>query len=157
MEATEVLLHARGSNASFASEHFILIELVSLDVHDLTIIDLLCIVRTMWNGQLKTVVAGVDSLLLWNSDQTRTIILAVIPSNVDIATVDIIERASKADLEGERTVWVLTKPDMIGEGVEHEKVETLLNKKKPPKLGYIMVKNRSQKKIDDSVNLDNAK
>ena len=111
----------------------------------------------MWNGQLKTVVAGVDSLLLWNSDQTRTIILAVIPSNVDIATVDIIERASKADLEGERTVWVLTKPDMIGEGVEHEKVETLLNKKKPPKLGYIMVKNRSQKKIDDSVNLDNAK
>ena len=124
---------------------------------DLTIIDLPGIVRTTLEGQSKTVVADVDSLLQRYLDQKRTIILAVIPSNVDIATVDIIERASKADPAGDRTLGVLTKPDMIGEGAEQEKVDTLLNKNKPLKLGYIMVKNRSQKQIDDGISLDEAK
>ena len=102
-------------------------------------------------------VADVDSLLQRYLEQKRTIILAVIPSNVDIATVDIIERASKADPDGDRTVGVLTKPDMIGEGAEQEKVDTLLNLNKPLKLGYIMVKNRSQKQIDEGVTLHEAR
>jgi interferon-induced GTP-binding protein Mx len=154
---TEILLQARGKQATFESEHSILIELVSPDVPDLTIIDLPGIVRTTLEGQSKTVVADVDSLLQRYLEQKRTIILAVIPSNVDIATVDIIERASNADPNGDRTVGVLTKPDMIGEGAEQEKVETLLNINKPLKLGYIMVKNRSQKQIDEGVTLDEAK
>ena len=154
---TEILLQARGKNATFESEHSILIELVSADVPDLTIIDLPGIVRTTLEGQSKTVVVDVDSLLQRYLEQKRTIILAVIPSNVDIATVDIIERASKADPNGDRTVGVLTKPDMIGEGAEQEKVDTLLNINKPLKLGYVMVKNRSQKQIDDDVTLEEAK
>jgi interferon-induced GTP-binding protein Mx1 len=93
-----------------------LIELVSPHVPDLTIIDLPGIVRTTLEGQSRTVIAEVDSLLQKFLEQERTIILAVIPSNVDIATVDIIERASKADPRGHRTVGVLTKPDMIGAG-----------------------------------------
>ena len=32
----------------------------------------------------------------------------------DIATIDILERAQKADPEGHRTIGVLTKPDLIG-------------------------------------------
>ena len=154
---TEILLQTRGKNASFESEHNILIELVSPDVPDLTIIDLPGIIRTTLEGQSRTVVTDVDSLLQRYLDQKRTIILAVIPSNVDIATVDIIERASKADPDGDRTVGVLTKPDMIGDGAEKEKVDTLQNKNKPLKLGYIMVKNRSQKQIDDGVTLYQAK
>ena len=37
----------------------------------------------------------------------------VVPSNVDIATVDIIEMAGNADPQGERTIGVVTKPDLI--------------------------------------------
>ncbi len=59
---------------------------------------------------------------------------------VDIATVDIIERASRADPDGKRTIGVLTKPDMIGEGAHAPVIETLLNVSKPLKLGYVMVK-----------------
>ena len=154
---TQRMLETRGKKATFESEHSILIELVSSEVPDLTIIDLPGIVRTTLEGQSKTVIAEVDSLLQRFLEQKRTIILAVIPSNVDIATVDIIERATIADPLGDRTVGVLTKPDMIGEGCEQEKVDTLLNLTKPLKLGYIMVKNRSQKQIDDGMDLAEAK
>ena len=56
--------------------------------------------------------ADVDQLLDQYMAQERTVILAVISSSVDIATVDILERASKADKEGVRTIGVLTKPDL---------------------------------------------
>lgn len=74
-----------------------------------------------------------------------------------LGQVDIIERATKADPSGHRTVGVLTKPDMIGEGDEQEKVNTLLNLIKPLRLGYTMVKNRSQKDIDSGMTLSQAK
>ncbi len=59
---------------------------------------------------------------------------------MDIATVDILDRASKADPQGKRTVGVFTKPDLIGEGEHAPVVQALLNKAKPLKLGYVMVK-----------------
>ena len=45
--------------------------------------------------------------------QPETIILAIIPANQDISTIDILERASKFDPRGSRTIGVLTKPDLI--------------------------------------------
>ena len=45
----------------------------------------------------------------------RTIILAVLPSNVDVATREIIALAEKYDKLGERTLGVLTKPDLVTE------------------------------------------
>ena len=89
--------------------------------------------------------------------QERTIILCVIPSNVDIATVDILERAHKVDPDGVRTIGVLTKPDTIGEGNEEEVLQVVQGLRKPLKLGYLMVKNRSQKQIDDGITLMDAR
>lgn len=60
----------------------------------------------------------------------------------DIATVDILERAQKVDPRGERTIGVLTKPDLIGPGNEDEVLAVLHNVRKPLQLGYVMVKNR---------------
>jgi hypothetical protein len=45
------------------------------------------------NIQDKSVIEDVNNLIDTYLKQERTIILAVIPSNVDIATVDILERA----------------------------------------------------------------
>jgi interferon-induced GTP-binding protein Mx1 len=81
----------------------------------------------------------------------------VIPSNVDIATVYIIERASKADPQGVRTIGILTKPDLIDEGGEGEVVQVLQGLRKPLKLGYYMVKNRSQKELDEDLTLQAAR
>jgi interferon-induced GTP-binding protein Mx1 len=74
----------------------VIAEISSPDVPDLTLIDLPGIVRTTTAGQRKDIIHSVDALIDKYLNQPRTIVLAVIPSNMDIATVDILERAQKA-------------------------------------------------------------
>ncbi|KAI3396295.1 hypothetical protein diail_12317 [Diaporthe ilicicola] len=75
---------------------------------------------------------------------TRTIILAVIPCNVDNTTQEILELAKIADPEGVRTMGVLTKPDLATEMATQDAVVKLVaGKGSTLKLGYYVVKNRS--------------
>jgi len=43
---------------------------------------------------------------------------AVVPANVDIATQEICQMAEDADPNGQRTLGVLTKPDLVDKGAE---------------------------------------
>jgi interferon-induced GTP-binding protein Mx1 len=116
----ELTAKLRGDEEFASVDKLIEIKLEAPDAPDLTIIDLPGIVRTSTAGQTDAVKDQVDKLLLHYLKQSRTIILAVIPCNVDIATVDILERASKVDPKGERTIGVLTKPDLVDRGAESE-------------------------------------
>ncbi|CAM9199600.1 unnamed protein product, partial [Discosporangium mesarthrocarpum] len=123
---------------------------------DLTLIDLPGIVRTATRGQRASVMAEVNDLIQRYLEQERTIILAVVPANQDVATVDILERAKGVDPEGDRTIGVLTKPDLVGPGNEDEAAAVVKNLRKPLKLGYVMVKCRSQKDIDQGMDNQEA-
>ena len=48
----------------------------------------------------------------------RSIILAVIPANGDIANQEILKMAKECDTKGQRTLGVLTKPDLVDPGAE---------------------------------------
>lgn len=48
----------------------------------------------------------------------RTIILAVAQASNDIANQGIIQKSQRFDQAGERTVGIITKPDLINEGTE---------------------------------------
>lgn len=136
----------KGLANNFSSD-MIVIELSSPESPDLTIIDLPGIIRTTTSGQNVAVVREINDLIDSYIVQENTIILAVIPSNQDIATIDILERASQGDPTGARTLGVLTKPDLIGDGNEEELVQVLNNIRKPLLLGYVMVKNLNQKEV----------
>jgi len=142
--------------SSFSSES-IIIKVTSPDAPDLTLIDLPGIVRTSTSGQSHNVIDEVNNLIQSYIQQPRTIILAVVPSNQDVATVDILERARVVDPQGVRTIGVLTKPDLVGDGNEQEVIKVLTNTRKPLRLGYVMVKNRSQKEIENGVTYQQAK
>ncbi|KAK8094761.1 hypothetical protein PG997_001446 [Apiospora hydei] len=74
---------------------------------------------------------------------SRTIILAVLAGNVHIDNQEILTLASQYDPTGERTLGVLTKPDLVTEPSEKQRVcDLVLGKKKPLTLGYYVVKNR---------------
>jgi interferon-induced GTP-binding protein Mx1 len=121
------------------------------------VIDLPGIVRTSTNQQQSPAFKeAVDALLARYIEQDRTIILAVVPANMDIATVEVLERARLADPGGERTIGVLTKPDLIDGGTEDDLLRVLHNEVKPLKLGYVVVKNRSQKQVKSDVSLTEA-
>lgn len=55
----------------------------------------------------------------------RSVILAVIPANVDIATQEILKMAEKCDTKGQRTLGVLTKPDLVDRGAENRVVDLM--------------------------------
>jgi interferon-induced GTP-binding protein Mx len=50
-----------------------------------------------------------------------------------------------------RTLGVLTKPDLVGPGNEDEVLSVLKNIRKPLKLGYVVVKCRSQADINAGI------
>ncbi|KAK1867432.1 hypothetical protein I4F81_009939 [Pyropia yezoensis] len=101
------------------------------------------LVHNATGGQSKSIIKQVDSLVQRYLESERTIILAVVPATVDIATSDILERAHQVDPEGVRTVGVLTKLDLVGAGAEEGVVDILDNVRKPLNLGYVGVRCRS--------------
>ncbi|KAI7457191.1 dynamin GTPase, partial [Hortaea werneckii] len=58
-------------------------------------------------------------------ENPRSVMLTVIPANVDVATQEIIELATDADPSGERTLGVFTKPDLVDRGAEPAVVSIL--------------------------------
>lgn len=164
---------------NFSTES-VVVELISPDACDLTVVDLPGIIRTITAGQSKSAIEQVNRMIKSYLMDKRTIILAVIPANQvsacfscniklsinlsnqyfvlqDIATVDILERAQTVDPGGERTIGVLTKTDLIGPGNEEEVIAVVNNIRKPLALGYVMVKNRSQKEITDKITTAKAR
>jgi dynamin GTPase len=84
----------------------------------------------------------------------NTIILAVSPANQDIANSDAIQIARLVDPEGNRTIGVITKLDLMDQGTDARDV--LENRTLPLKRGYIGVVNRSQKSIIDGKKIETA-
>ena len=72
----------------------------------------------------------------------RTIILCVIPANIDLSTSEALSLARKWDEHGQRTLGVVTKIDIMNPGSNAKK--TLLNQEVVLKLGYVGVKCRNQ-------------
>ena len=72
---------------------------------------------------------------------TRCVILAVLPSNVDFHNSQILADARKVDPETKRTIPVLTKPDLIDKGGETSVKDLLLGKKTESfEMGFHMIK-----------------
>lgn len=148
------VISAASSNG-FSSES-IVVNVASPLTPNLTLVDLPGIIRTTTAGQSRSVIDDVDRLLKRYMAQPETIILAVIPANQDIATIDILERAHQHDIHGERTIGVLTKPDLIDQGAEDEIVAIVNNVRKPLKMGYVLVKNRNQLELNRASSLQDS-
>ncbi len=77
----------------------------------------------------------------------RTIILCVIPANIDLSTSEGLQMAMSADPKGLRTIGVITKIDIMDKGTNAKK--TLLGQEIALRLGFVGVKLRSQQDIKD--------
>ncbi|KAM4067183.1 dynamin domain-containing protein [Hirsutella rhossiliensis] len=126
------------------SEDILKIEIYGPDQNHLTVIDVPGIFRVPTPGlTTETDIVLVENMVKRYMNDSRTIILAVIPCNVDIATQEIVQLAEKADPDGVRTMGVLTKPDLATEAATQKAVvDLVLGKRSNLKLGYYVVKNR---------------
>lgn len=65
--------------------------------------------------------------------------LAVVPANVYVATREIQELARDVDPTGDRTLRLLTRPDLVDEGTEPRFVDLVEGRAKVMKLGWHIV------------------
>jgi hypothetical protein len=136
------------TSQSTFSDDLLSIELCGPAKQNLSIIDIPGIFRTPTEG-VTTVndMALVRRIMNRHIKDKRTIILAVIPSNTDIATQEILSIAKELDPNGLRTLGVLTKPDLIDKGGEENVMSLVEGKRNPLRLGYCIVRNRGQSEL----------
>ncbi|XP_039654490.1 interferon-induced GTP-binding protein Mx-like isoform X2 [Perca fluviatilis] len=138
------------------SDDLISLEIASPDVPDLTLIDLPSIARVAVKGQPENIGDQIKRLIQKFIKRQETISLVVVPCNVDIATTEALKMAQEVDPDGERTLVILTKPDLVDKGTEEAVVDIVHNKVIHLKKGYMIVRCRGQKDITDKVSLTEA-
>ena len=127
------------------SDDLLKIELSGPSRQHLSVIDVPGIFRTPTSGvTTKEDMTLVRRMVKSYIKDSRIIILAVIPAPVDIATQEIISMAEEVDPLGQRTLGVLTKPDLVDKGGEDLVIDLVHGTKNKLNLGYCMVRNRGQ-------------
>ncbi|NXA51162.1 MX protein, partial [Nothocercus julius] len=138
------------------SRELISLEVWSPTVPDLTLIDLPGIARVAVGDQPENIGDQIKNLLKNIISNKETLNLVVVPCNVDIATTEALKMAQVVDPKGERTLGILTKPDLVDKGTEESIVNIIRNQIVPLKKGYMIVKCRGQQDIHNNLTLASA-
>jgi hypothetical protein len=146
-----IRMNTSETGGSVFSQDVLKIEISGPTEDYLTLIDVPGIFRTPTEGlTTKQDVALVRRMVQGYMKDSRTVILAVLPSNVDPATQEILTMAEEYDKQGERTLGVFTKPDLVTENSAKLAVcNVVLGKKRPLALGYYVVRNRGPDENDE--------
>lgn len=97
--------------------------------------------------QPRDIERQIRDMVLKYIQKSNAIILAVTSANTDLANSDGLKLAREVDPEGQRTIGVLTKVDLMDEGTDV--VDILAGRIIPLRLGYVPVVNRGQRDIDN--------
>ena len=111
------------------SDDVLKIEICGPSQQHLSVIDVPGIFKKTTAGMTtKSDIEVVRNMVITYMKNPRSVILAVIPANVDIANQEILEMADECDKQGERTLGVLTKPDLVDRGAENRIVDLIEGK-----------------------------
>ena len=139
-----------GDNTKTFSDDVLKIEICGPDQEHLSVIDVPGIFRKTTSGvTTKADMAMVRNMVTSYMQNPRSAMLTVIPANVDIGTQEILDMAEACDPEGQRTLGVLTKPDLVDEGAEHNVVDIVEGRAHPLKLGWCIVRNSGQQHLEE--------
>jgi hypothetical protein len=143
-ERPPVVNHTFPQIGSVFSEDVLKIEICGPSVDYLTVIDVPGIFRNPTEGvTTREDMVMVRNMVRWYIQDSRTVILAVLPSNIDIANQEILTMAEEYDPNGERTLGIMTKPDLVLEQSSKLAVCNIVRgKKKQLTLGYYVVRSR---------------
>ncbi|EGP83318.1 unnamed protein product [Zymoseptoria tritici ST99CH_3D1] len=130
------------------------LEISGPEQEHLSVIDVPGIFKSTTEGvTTKADIALVRNMVHGYMNNPRSVILAVVPANVDVATQEILELATEADPQGDRTLGVLTKPDLMDRGTEGRSVDLLEGRARVMQLGWHVIRNPGQMEMAEK-NLD---
>lgn len=140
-----------GNRESIFSNDVLRIAMSGRNEEHLSVIDVPGIFKNTTAGfTTKSDIALVRKMVQGYMENPRSVMLTVIPANVDVATQEILELAHDVDPEGHRTLGILTKPDLVDQGAEPRVVDMLAGRAQPLRLGWHLVRNLGQQQLSDS-------
>ncbi|CAJ0566903.1 unnamed protein product, partial [Mesorhabditis spiculigera] len=134
-----------GSNTEILATP-ISLRIYSHRVVNMRLVDLPGMTKVPVGGQPTNIEERIRALILPYITNSNSIILAVIPANQDFVSSEALKMAREVDSEGERTLVVLTKLDLMDHGTNA--LDVLTRQLVHVKLGIIGVVNRSQADIE---------
>lgn len=142
---------------AFASD-VLSIEIEGPNRPQLTLVDLPGIIQSETKVATQTDVKLVAEITDRYIAQSRTICLAVVSATNDYANQMILSKVRGVDSEGERTLGIITKPDLLpkGSGSEQAYMNLARNQDVFFKLGWHVVKNRSFAETNSSFDERNS-
>ncbi|KAK0149493.1 Dynamin-1 [Merluccius polli] len=123
-------------------------------VLNLTLVDLPGMTKVPVGDQPADIENQIKEMLMQFVTKDNCLLLAVSPANSDLANSDALKIAKEVDPQGQRTIGVITKLDLMDEGTDAKDI--LENKLLPLRRGYIGVVNRSQKDIEGKKDINAA-
>jgi len=142
-----------GSNKGICPDP-ISLKFYSTSVLSLTMVDLPGLTKVAVGEQPEDIESQIKELILKFIQNPNSIILAVSPANMDMATSESLKIARDIDPDGRRTLAVITKLDLMDAGTDA--IDILCGRVIPVKLGIIGVINRSQQDIIDKKDIKDA-
>lgn len=142
-----------GANKCISSQP-ISLRIYSPNVVNLTLVDLPGMTKIPVGDQPLDIEVQIRTTILKYIQNPNALILAVTAANTDLATSDAIKLAKEVDPDGNRTLAVVTKLDLMDHGTDA--MDILYGRVIPVKLGIIGCVNRSQLDINNSKSIQNA-
>ena len=94
------------------------LKVYSPHVLNLTLVDLPGLTKVPIGDQPSDIEDQVREMILEYIRPSNTIVLAVTPANQDLANSDALKLARTVDKEGDRTIGVITKLDLMDQGTD---------------------------------------
>jgi len=132
----------------------ITLKIFSNKVVNLTLVDTPGITKVPCGDQPQDIEIQTRELIVSYIKNPNSIILAVTPVNNDFVNSESLKLARKYDPDGDRTLAVVTKLDLMDKGTDATRI--LKGEVIPVKLGIVAVVNRSQKDIIDQKSIQDA-
>jgi GTP-binding protein EngB required for normal cell division len=130
------------------SRDILRVETAEPDVYSLTLVDLPGSFYAETAGQSRQGKEIVEQLVNSYMSQEKSIILTVVTANNQLANQIVVEAAKTHDPTRQRTLGVITKPDLAGRGTSNEQkfLELADNREEVLrlKLGWVVLKNLSE-------------
>lgn len=127
------------------------LKVFSPHVLNLTLVDLPGITKVPVGDQPVNIEEQIRDMCTEFISNPNSIILAVTSANTDLANSDALKMAREIDPDGQRTIGVLTKLDLMDDGTDA--MDMLQGRVIPLKRGYVGVVNRSQADINSQLSI----
>ena len=155
MDVAKVAMDAQGSQMAGSRPKAFSKDILSIEIEgpsrpQLTLVDIPGLIQTDTKGVTKDDVQLVSQITDEYISRSRTICLAVVSASNDYSNQKILSKVRDVDPDGQRTLGIITKPDIPPAGSRSETafLELARNEDVKFSLGWHVLKNREHKHRD---------